>query len=133
MNNISFKAKLQGIGDRQKRIEFESRTANDHNKYKMTYLYKDPNTNWDIFELSDNNKETIKYANIKNSKNNPNDYKIEELLKIYNILRIKKALKVIEHIKKEKINMDFNNYMAELDKNEGIDSDVHIIGANDEE
>lgn len=128
MNNISFKAQLEGIDNWKKQLEFETKTVSDRNKYKMRYLYKDPDTNWDIFELSDNNKKTVKYANIKNSKNNPDDYKIEELLKIYNILKIKKALKVIEDSKKEKKESEFEKDMAVLDKNLGTEPNIHIIG-----
>lgn len=133
MNNISFKAQLKGIGDWHKQIEFETKTANDSNDYRMTYLGKDKDTDWDIFQLSYKNAEIAKYPEIRNAKKNKEDYSIEDLLKIYRILRLKGSLKLIEIWKKEKQALEFENFMAELDKNEGIEPDVHIIGEESEE
>lgn len=116
MNNISFKAQLKGINDWKKQLEFELKTVEDSNDYKLTYLYKDPVTDWDIFQLSHKNEEIVKYANIQNSKKSPKEYNIDELFKIYRILRIKGALKIVERLKQEKKDLKYDKYMEEIDK-----------------
>lgn len=133
MNNISFKAQLNGFDDWKKQIVFETKTIKDSNDYALNYLRKDKNTGWDIFQLTYKNEEVAKYPIIKNSKKDKEDYGLEELLKIYRILRLKGALKLVELWKKEKQALEFENFMAELDKNEGIEPDVHIIGKESEE
>ena len=128
MNNISFKAKLNGFDDWKKQIAFETKTIKDGDNYALNYLKKDKNTGWDIFQLTYKNEEVVKYTQINNSKNNKEDYSVDELLKIYRILRIKGALKLIEHWKKEKQELSFESFVEKLNKNEGIKPDVQIIG-----
>lgn len=133
MNNISFKAKLNGFDDWKKQIAFETKTIKDSDDYALNYLRKDKNTGWDIFQLTYKNEEVVKYPKIKNSKTNKEDYSVDELLNIYRILRIKAALKLIELWKKEKQELSFENFVENLNKNEGIEPDVHIIGEDSEE
>ncbi len=120
MTNISFKAQLFGINNPQKAQEFHAKTGNNSDDYKLTYLYKDKNTDWDVFQLTYKDNEIIRYPNIKNSKNNQDDYSVDELLKIYKLLRLKCALRVVEHLKQEKRNLEFEKYWEELNKNKGI-------------
>ncbi len=116
MNNVSFKANIEGINNAATIHLFKSETKSDP-KHTLTYHGKDKNTGWDIFTLSKDGKITEKYAVIKNASKDGN-FSIDTLLQIFNILKIKEALKKIEQSKESKKLRDFNEFMHQLDLEE---------------
>lgn len=98
MNNISFKAKFEGMDTPVIQAIFELRTKNDE-KHKVVYV-KDPNTyGEDKFELYKNGQKTAEY---KTEIVNEKLFSINRLLGIFNILKTKEAQARIEEMKNKK-------------------------------
>ena len=123
MNNLSFKANITGINNFETQKAFRERTARDNN-HTLSYEGKDKDTGWDIFSLQKNDTTVAKYALLKKQGKNK-DFSADLLLKIYNILRLKEALQLIEDSKISKRQKDFDTYMSELDKEDVINNTIN--------
>ena len=115
MNKISFKARIYGLKNSDLTNEFENKTKND-NKHSIK-IYNDFETNCDAFILYNEGKVTAKHLNTNIIKNGGN-YKIEQLLKLYNILKIREAENVIIKRKKEKLEKDFLYDLKKMEEEE---------------
>lgn len=89
MNNLSFKAKLNGFPLEVTAKQFEWRTEND-NKHELRLLVKDSPEEKDTFILSKNGKETITYQPDYQPAN-PRLYNVDHLLKIFKMMKVLEA------------------------------------------
>lgn len=89
MNNLSFKAKLNGFPLEVTAKQFEWRTEND-NKHELRLLVKDSPEEKDTFVLSKNGKETITYQPDYQPAN-PRLYNVDHLLKIFKMMKVLEA------------------------------------------
>lgn len=98
MNNLSFKAKFEGMDTPVVKSIFELRTKND-TKHKVVFV-KDQNTySEDKFELYNNGQKTAEY---KTDIVNEQLFSINRLIGIFNILKTKEAQARIEEMKNKK-------------------------------
>ncbi len=134
MNNISFKARIFGLNNSSVKDDFEKKTMNDYQH--AIRIFKDKDTGLDIFIMSKEGTPSVKYLNILNSPKN-GEYKLEQLLKIFKILKIKEAQNIVTQRKRNKIENDFVNELKEFIKEKELEEQqkkktiVKIVENND--
>ncbi len=113
MNQVSFKARITGLNNPDLETEFEKKTFQD-TKHSVKIL-QDKDTYADVFIMYKNGKPSAKHLNLTINKKN-GEYTLENLLKLFNILKIKEAETFILNSKNAKKEKDFIEEMKELDK-----------------
>ena len=112
MNNISFKAKIFGINNPDLQHDFEQATKEDY--VHSLYFAKDPDTGLDILVLHKYGEPSAKHLNTSIIKKGC-DYTLEQILKLFNILKIREALNHVETRKRYKLEHDFDDNYVRLD------------------
>ena len=133
--NISFKAKIYGLENSEIKNEFEKATKKDNNHSLL--IKKDIDTGLDIFILNKCGKTTAKHLNT-NIPKKENEYSLQQLIKLFNVLKIREAMNLIETKKRNKIENDFNYELEhalkeEEEKNNRIVSILESAGKLDSE
>ncbi len=118
MQNLSFKARIYGIDSSLLSSEFEKKTISDY--HHTIKVYKDKDTDLDIFVLCKDNKPTVKHLNINIVPKN-GSYSIDQLIKIFKVLKIREAQNVVLKRKQEKIETDFANDLKKMVEEEELE------------
>ena len=95
MNNLSFKAKLNGVNSDVLKVIFEAKTKKD-TKHEMLFVENPDKYGEDKFELYKNGEKTSEYYTDVNQKL----LSIDRLIGIFNILKVKEAQFMVEKHKK---------------------------------
>ena len=111
MQNLSFKARIYGIDSSLLSSEFEKKTRSDN--HHTIKVYKDKDTDLDVFVLSKDGHPTVKHLNTNILPKN-GSYTIDQLIKIFNVLKIREAHNVVLKRKQEKIETDFANDLKQM-------------------
>ena len=111
MQYLSFKAQIYGTGSSLLSSEFEKKTKSDCKH--LVKVYKDKDTNLDVFILHRDGKPTVRHLNTNILPKN-GSYTIEQLIKIFNVLKIREAHNVVLKRKQEKIENDFTNDLKQM-------------------
>ncbi len=111
MSNISFKALIYGLNNKALKQEFEKETEED-TQHSIS-IKQDKDTGLDIFVLTKNGEQTVRHLNATYLKRD-SGYTINQLIKIFNILKIREAMNTVTKKKRNKINNDFNEDLQKI-------------------
>lgn len=118
MQTPSFKARIYGLNSSLLSSEFENKTETDYRH--SVKVYKDKDTDLDVFILSKDGNPSVKHLNTSILPKN-GSYTIEQLIKIFNVLKIREAQNIVLKKKQDKIEHDFINDLQKMVEEEELE------------